>query len=159
MLHPAFETVSAPARYKCMIRSIIALVALTIPAAALAASPLEGNWTNPKRSVTVRIAPCAQGMCGRVVSASPEARDDAAAAGTPRLIGTELMSGLEQIGQGEWQGSVFVPDRNVRAEGKFRLMSATRLVVEGCTLGGFLCKEQLWTRVAAAKPKQRRRGS
>ena len=135
---------------------MIALLALTLPAAAMAASPLEGSWTNPKGSVTVRIAPCGPTLCGRVTSASPEARNDAAAAGTPRLIGTEIMGGLEQVGQGEWAGSVFVPDRNVRAQGNFRLLSATRLSVEGCAIGGLLCKEQLWTRVAAARPKRRR---
>ena len=140
-----------------MYRLTTALVALTLPAAALAASPLEGTWTNPKRSVTVRIAPCGPTLCGRVSSASPDAREAAAAAGTPRLIGTELMGGLEQVGQGEWQGSVFVPDRNVRAQGTFRLLSATRLSVEGCAIGGLLCKEQLWTRVATPARSKRRR--
>ena len=138
-----------------MIR-LSALFALLLATPAIAASPLEGNWSNPSGSVTVRIAPCGRQLCGRVVKASRSAIDGAASAGT-RLIGAELMSGLEPIGQGAWRGSFFVPDRNIRADGELHLLSARTIEVEGCAVGGLLCKSQRWTRVGGAAAQTRKR--
>ena len=139
-----------------MIRMILFATAL-VATPALAASPIEGRWTNPARSVTVRIAPCGNSLCGRVVSATPAARAKAAAAGTPRLVGTELMSRLTPIGQGAWQGEFFVPDRNIRAGGELHLIGPRTIEIEGCAVPGILCKSQRWTKVAAAPPARRRR--
>lgn len=137
-------------------RFLLAVALVASP--ALAASPIEGRWTNPARSVTVRIAPCGGGsLCGRVVSASPKAQAKAAAAGTPRLVGTELMSRLEPIGEGAWRGDFFVPDRNVRAPGELRLLGPRALEIEGCAMGGLVCKTQQWTRVATPRKARRRR--
>ena len=125
---------------------------------ALAASPIEGEWTNPARNVTVRIAPCSrQSLCGRVIRASPDAKAKAAAAGTPRLVGTELMSRLVPAGEGAWQGEFFIPDRNVRAPGELRLLGPRTLKIEGCAVPGFLCKSQQWTRVVPSRKERRRR--
>ena len=136
---------------------MILIAAALIATPAIAASSLEGQWTNPGRSVTVRIAPCGRSLCGRVVSASSSAKGKAAAAGTPRLIGTELMSGLVPIGEGAWRGQFFVPDRNLRADGELHLLGPRTIKIEGCAVPGILCKSQQWTRVAGPRPARRRR--
>ena len=137
---------------------IFLLAAMLFASPALAASPIEGEWTNPARSVTVRIVPCGgASLCGRVIRASPDAKAKAAAAGTPRLIGTELMSRLVPVGQGAWSGEFFVPDRNVRAPGELRLLGPRTLEIEGCAVAGLLCKSQQWTRVATTRKTRRRR--
>ncbi len=122
--------------------------------AASAAGPIEGNWVNPSRTVTVHIGPCGAQLCGRVVSASAKARADAAAAGTARLVGTVLMSGVEPTGEGAWRADIFVPDRNLHAPGELRLTGPRTLDVQGC-LGGLICKTQTWVKVAS--PVKRRR--
>lgn len=132
----------------------IFLAAALLASPAVAASPIEGQWTNPARSVTVRIAPCGRSLCGRVVSATPSAKAKAAAGGTPRLVGTELMSGLTPIGQGAWRGQFFVPDRNLRAEGELHLSGARTIDIEGCAVPGILCKSQQWTKVASARRRR-----
>ena len=139
-------------------KSALIMALLAAPALAAAASPIEGNWTNPHRSVTVHIGPCGPTLCGRVISASAGAREDAAGAGTPQLVGTELMSGLEPVGEGAWRGDIFVPDRNVRAEGELHLTGPRTLEIQGCAMGGLICKTQTWTRVSAGNvvPKRRR---
>ena len=136
----------------------ILLAAITLLAAtpALGAAPIEGNWRNPSGSVTVRIGPCGPSLCGRVVSASQRARDEAADAGTEQLIGTELMSGLDPVGPGAWRADIFVPDKNVRAEGELRLLSVSTLEVRGCAMGGLICKSQNWTRVVGAPVRRKR---
>ena len=137
---------------------IFLLAAALFASPAIAVSPIEGEWTNPARNVTVRIAPCSgRSLCGRVVSASPDAKAKAAAAGTPRLIGTELMSRLEPVGEGAWRGEFFVPDRNVRAPGELHLLGPRTLEIEGCAVAGLLCKSQQWTKVAATRKARRRR--
>ncbi len=133
------------------------LAAALFAGPASAASPIEGRWTNPARSVTVQIAPCGASLCGRVISATPEARAKAAAAGTTRLIGTELMSRLAPVGGGVWRGEFFVADRNVRAPGELRLLGPRALEIEGCAMGGLVCKTQNWTRVAEPRKARRRR--
>jgi len=136
-------------------RAILFVATLLSATPTLAAPPIEGSWANPSRSVTVRIGPCGPTLCGRVISASPRARDEAAQAGTPRLIGTELMSNLDPVGPGAWRADIFVPDKNIRAEGELRLLGPRALEVRGCAMGGLICKSQTWTRVAA--PVRRRR--
>ena len=137
---------------------IFLLATLLFASPALAASPIEGEWTNPARSVTVRIALCGgRSLCGRVISASPDAQIKAAAAGTPRLIGTELMSRLIPVGEGAWRGEFFVPDRNIHAPGELHLLGPRTLEIEGCAVPGFLCKSQQWTRVAVTRKTRRRR--
>ena len=116
-----------------------------------AASPLEGVWTNPSRNVTVRIGPCGATLCGRVTSASAAARQEAASAGTPQLVGTRLMSDIAQTGPASWTADIFVPDRNVRAAGEIQLVGPREMSVSGCALGGLVCKSQAWT----ASPRQR----
>ena len=138
-------------------RSMILAAALTlITTPALAASPIEGSWTNPKRNVTVRIAPCGGGAyCGRVTAASAEARADAAAGGTPRLVGTRLISDLVPTGEDSWRGTIFVPDVNRTADAEVRQTGPRSIEIEGCAMRGLLCKSQIWTRVAG--PARRRR--
>ena len=122
--------------------------------AAAAAGPIEGNWINPSRTVTVHIGPCGAQLCGRVVSASAKARADAAAAGTARLVGTVLMSGVEPTGEGAWRADIFVPDRNLHAPGELRLTGPRTLDVQGC-LGGLICKTQTWVKVASPVKRKR----
>ena len=137
---------------------IALLMSFAVATPALASSPIEGNWTNPKRSVTVRIAPCGDGVyCGRVIAASGQARAAAAGGGTSRLIGTELLSGFEQNGEGSWHGEVFVPDIGRRAEADIHLLDGRHMEVQGCAVAGFMCKTQLWTRVAGPPPSRARR--
>ena len=129
------------------IATILAAALALAPAPALAASPLEGVWTNPKRSVTVRIAPCGQNLCGKVVSASEKAKRGAAEGGTRNLVGTTILSNLTPAGTNKWKGRVFMPKQNRHATGNFSLTGENRMNVQGCLLG-VLCKSQTWTRIS-----------
>jgi uncharacterized protein (DUF2147 family) len=120
------------------------LVALAL---ILQAAPIEGNWTNPARSVTVAIHPCGNSWCGTVVAATDKAKADAAKGGTPDLIGTQLMTGFAATSKGQWKGRLFVPDINFRSHATIVPVSATTLKVRGCALRGLGCKSQLWSRV------------
>jgi uncharacterized protein (DUF2147 family) len=113
----------------------------------LQAAPIEGTWTNPTRSVTVKIGPCGDAWCGTVIAASDKAKADAAKGGTPNLVGTQLLTGFTDTGKGQWKGRLFVPDINFRSHATISAASATSLKVRGCALRGVGCKSQLWSRV------------
>ncbi len=125
---------------------LLAAALALLPAAANAASPLEGLWRNPKGSVVVRIAPCGQQLCGKVVRANAKARSKAAEGGTDQLIGTTLLSNITPVGANRWKGRVFLPKQNTHATGNLRL-AGRQLTVQGCLLL-VVCKDQTWVKVS-----------
>jgi len=124
---------------------IMAAALAVAPSAAAAASPLEGLWRNPKGSVVVRIAPCGQQLCGKVVRANAHARETAEEGGTDQLIGTTLLSNIIPTGANRWKGRVFLPKQNTHATGNLRL-AGRQLTVQGCLLL-VICKDQTWVKV------------
>lgn len=125
------------------------LTAVAVPAAAAnrpAAQP-EGFWLNPHSSVAVRAAPCGANLCGWIVWANHEAQADAKDGGVGRLVGTELLQNYHADGGSTWTGTVFVPDMGRRFASKIALIGTDRLKVQGCILGGLICKSQIWTRI------------
>jgi uncharacterized protein (DUF2147 family) len=127
--------------------AIITLLAAGLTAApALAQASVEGRWTNPKRSIVIEVARCGQAWCGTVVSATPKAKANARKGGTPNLVGTRILSGARPVGKGVYKGRGFIPKRNISAPATIRQRGPNVMEVEGCALGGLLCKEQRWTR-------------
>jgi uncharacterized protein (DUF2147 family) len=108
-----------------------------------------GRWANPKGSLAVQTGPCIDGgLCGRIVWASPQAQADARQAGIGDLIGTQLLQGYRRVGADSWTGRVFVPDMGRSFSSRIRRTSAGTLSISGCLVTGFLCRSQVWHRVA-----------
>src|SRR3954454_23339188 len=139
-----------PANMKQILpKAALILIAVAVPVTASTQAALEGHWRNPKGSVTVRLSPCGNAICGVVVDASQHAKETARKGGTPNLVGTRILSGLRPTGSGSFKGQVFDPKRNIHAPATVRLLGPDALEVRGCALAGmFLCKEQRWTRVS-----------
>lgn len=118
--------------------------------AAASTDPLAGTWRNAADSVRIRVERCRDedGMCGTVIAANDRAKEDAAAGGTDRLVGTPLFRGFLRDPDGAWAGTVFVPDIGREVDGTLHLEGRNTLVAEGCLFAGLGCKEQRWTRVA-----------
>lgn len=130
-----------------MIELILAGAALVEASAAPSAAAIEGRWINPSRSVVIEIAPCGDSLCGTVAWATAQA-EEAASRGTPRLVGTQLLTDLQRKGE-VWEGRLFVPDQRIHAEAKIALDGAD-LKVSGCEIG--ICKSQVWSRAPAGLP-------
>jgi uncharacterized protein (DUF2147 family) len=113
------------------------------------ADPVIGIWMNAKGTVAVRTAHCGGALCGRVVWATPAAQEAARAGGTERLVGTELFREVRPAGPGAWEGEVFVPDLGTTADGNLMLLGPDTLEIDGCRLGGLLCRKQVWHKIAA----------
>ncbi|GAA4030324.1 hypothetical protein GCM10022281_07130 [Sphingomonas rosea] len=122
-----------------------ALALLATP--AMAQSPLEGLWTNPKKSIVVRIAPCGEAWCGKVVRAS--AREDAKAKARGMedgLEGEQMLTNLRPAGHGKWKGQVYVPKIRSKVGSTVTMQAPGKMSVSGC-FAGLICKTQVWTRV------------
>ncbi|GGB22209.1 hypothetical protein GCM10011380_09720 [Sphingomonas metalli] len=128
---------------------ILSIVALAVPTLA-AAQPggVEGLWMNPRHSVVVRTGPCGgEAVCGWVAWANGEAQTDAHEGGTEKLVGTMLLENYRPSGKGTWKGTLFVPDMHRRFSSEIEQVTPNQIRVEGCILGGIICKSQHWNRV------------
>ncbi len=135
-----------------MLALALAMAAVaTVPALAQtppATDGIYGVWRNPKDSVHVEIKPCGPEVCGYVVWANDEARTDARKGSGGELLGRQLLRDFTPSDKGEWRGKVFAPDINMTFSGRVLVLDAGKLRAKGCVLGNFLCKTQVWTRVA-----------
>ncbi|WP_294120679.1 DUF2147 domain-containing protein [Sphingomonas sp.] len=125
---------------------LVAASMLLAAPSALAAQSLEGNWTNPKRSVIVKVDRCGEGYCGTVSWASQHNRDKVAGEGR-QLVGTRILTDLKPAGDGQFKGQAFEPKRNIRGSATVHQLGANTMVVKGCAVLGLFCREQRWTRV------------
>ena len=130
------------------------LFAAIAAASHVPAEPVIGVWMNPKGTVAVRTEHCGTGICGRVVWAAPAAIEAAEAGGTPRLVGTEALHDFRPAGPGRWEGQAFVADLGQTVDSEMVQLGPDLLQIDGCALGGFLCKKQVWHRTAAAPPRR-----
>ncbi len=126
------------------------LFAVAPPVPAQTPGPLpaiEGLWLNPHGTVAVRTGDCAGRLCGWVAWASPKALRDARDSGVDHLIGTELLENYKNDGSERWSGSVFVPDMGHHFSSTITRPNPNELKVQGCLIGGFFCKSQVWQRI------------
>ena len=100
---------------------------LTLAASLLLAAPasgsaqsLEGNWTNPKRSVIVKVEHCGTAYCGTVSWASPKNKDRGV---TP---GTRVLSDLKPLGGGIYKGRAYEPKRGISGSATVRQVGPRR---------------------------------
>jgi uncharacterized protein (DUF2147 family) len=108
---------------------------------------IHGTWENPTGDVRVITQPCGDNLCGKVSWASDLAKRDAAAGGTPNLVGTSLLRDYRLTKPGHWKGRVFVPDLGDTYYSKIVQLDHRRIKISGCILGGLLCKSQIWKKI------------
>jgi uncharacterized protein (DUF2147 family) len=131
---------------------VLALIAaLIFQAPGASSSSIDGTWRSPGGNSIIKIASCGGPECGTVVWATDKAKKDSAKT-TSQLVGTQLLTGLQQDKKGRWQGKLFIPDRNMRVTAKIDRVGDQQLKVSGCAAGKALCKAEIWTAFTAALP-------
>jgi uncharacterized protein (DUF2147 family) len=132
-----------------------ALVLCTLTPAA--AAELKGTWLTEQGKATVRIADCSGALCGTIV-ALKEPNDPAT--GTPKtdknnadpgqrsrpMIGVPVVLGMKPAGTDQWKGQVYSLEDGKTYTGSLTLQNANTLKLQGCVLGGLICKSSTWTR-------------
>ena len=113
---------------------------------------IEGLWRSPGGNSIMKIAACGNAPCGTVAWATDKAKKDASKT-TAQLVGTQLVTDLQQRKDGSWLGKLFIPDRNMRVTAKIQRVNANQLKVSGCAAGKALCKAAVWTAFTDSLPK------
>jgi Delta7-sterol 5-desaturase len=121
-----------------------ALLAALLPTLAQAQADILGEWWTPGFAARVRIEPCGDALCGRIVWLWDEA------AGQQALIGRRVVDGMRAAESGRWAGGTLHDPEDGRSyRGSLLLQSPGSLRLEGC-IGPF-CRAQVWRRVDAAR--------
>jgi uncharacterized protein (DUF2147 family) len=134
-----------------------AAVAASIAGSVLANEP-TGTWVNENGRVTVRLNSCGGALCGTIVAMKePTDREtgrpktdrhnpDASKRDRP-MIGLPVVFGMKPSGEGKWSGRIYNADDGKTYAGHITTTGPRSLKVEGCALGGLICRAQNWTRV------------
>ena len=134
-----------------------AILALAGAESARAADPL-GNWLTQTGGSRIRIADCGGALCGTIVwlkeptdpdTGKPKTdknNSDATKRSRP-LIGVQIVLGMKPAGAGKWARQVYNAEDGKTYSGNLTFSGGGSLQLQGCALGGLVCKSQTWTKV------------
>jgi uncharacterized protein (DUF2147 family) len=133
-----------------------ALLAAGAVTGASAGDP-TGTWHTKGMLAQVRIAKCAEDLCGTIVAlkdpidpATGKPQTDSENEDTTKrnraVMGLQVLIGMKPAGANRWSGQVYSPEEGKTVSGNLALKDANTLSVEGCLLGGLLCRSETWTR-------------
>ena len=117
-----------------------------------------GTWLTENGRSRVRVADCGGALCGTIVwlkePSDPETgrpktdknNADASKRGRP-LIGVPIVISMKPNGPNKWSGQVYNAEDGKTYSGNLTEHGPTSVRLEGCALGGLVCKGQNWTRV------------
>ena len=137
--------------------ALCAVAALAVASPALAADP-HGVWLTEPGTSRIRIADCSGALCGTIVwlkdpndaeTQKPKLdkfNADASKRSRP-LMGVTIVIGMKPAGTDKWSGQVYNAEDGKTYSGSVTMQGANALKLEGCALGGLLCKAQTWSRV------------
>ena len=142
---------------KLFASAAFAILSLAVVTPTSAGDP-RGNWLTENGRAKVAIANCGPALCGNIVAlkepndpATGKPKTDAnnadAAKRTRPMIGVQIVIEMKPGGTADkWNGQVYNADDGKTYSGSITLVNAMTLNLQGCALGGLICKTQTWTR-------------
>lgn len=132
------------------------LITLSIPASAQSPDA-SGTWLTENGKARVRIAKCGSALCGNIAwlaeptDASGQPKKDVnnsdVSKRTRALLGVPILQSMQPDSGNRWKGSIYNAEDGKTYTAYLTLEGDTRAKVEGCALGGMICKAQTWTKV------------
>ncbi len=110
-------------------------LSLALSSVAQAASPY-GIWLRPSNGANVLVYKCKGGLGMKVTKSS-----------TPSKVGKVIMCGAKADGENKWKGSLLNLDDGKTYSGVITLNGPKSLTLEGCVLGGLICKGDTWNKI------------
>ncbi|MTI44253.1 uncharacterized protein (DUF2147 family) [Roseibium hamelinense] len=139
-----------------MFKSTLAAALIGCGLAAAFATPsyaadAKGEWVRPNGASKIRISSCGASLCGKLVWLKQPRNDtqnpDASKRSRP-LVGVQIVQSMKPTGKdGQWKGKVYNAEDGKTYTGFIQLTSANKLKLEGCVMGGLICKGETWSRV------------
>ena len=127
------------------------ILALAILAATPAlAADATGVWMRSNGNSKIRIDNCGGALCGTVVWEKNPRKDtfnpDASKRDRP-VTGVRILLGMKPSGTpNQWKGEVYNAEDGKTYTGYITLEGASSLKLQGCVLGGLICKSDVWNR-------------
>jgi len=131
--------------------AILATGLLAATAAPVLAADATGEWARPNGASKIRISSCGSALCGKLIWLRDPRNDtenpDASKRSRP-LLGVQIVQSMKPTGKdGQWKGKVYNAEDGKTYTGFIELTDANKLKLEGCVMGGLICKGETWTRV------------
>jgi uncharacterized protein (DUF2147 family) len=135
---------------------LAAAASFMLTGTAMAADPI-GTWLTQGGTSRIRIADCGGALCGSLIwlkepndaeTGKPKTdknNSDAAKRSRP-LIGVQIVLGMKPSGTDKWAGQVYNAEDGKTYSGNLTYSGGNSLQLQGCALGGLLCKNQTWTK-------------
>jgi uncharacterized protein (DUF2147 family) len=143
-------------RFLCT--AMIAAAMLGASLSSSAAADPTGTWLTQDGKATVRIADCGGALCGAIISLKepndPETGQpktdknnaDASLRSRP-MLGVQIVLGMTPNSKpASWTGQVYNAEDGKTYAGTLTLQDAKTIKLEGCILGGLICKTSTWIR-------------
>jgi uncharacterized protein (DUF2147 family) len=117
-----------------------------------------GTWMTENGRSRIRIADCGGALCGTIVwlkepndpeTGKPKTdknNADSGKRGRP-LIGVPIVISMKPNGASKWSGPVYNAEDGKTYSGNLTEQGPDAVRLEGCAMGGLICKGQNWTRV------------
>jgi uncharacterized protein (DUF2147 family) len=133
-----------------------AILGLTAATPASAGDP-RGNWMTDDGKAKIAIVSCGGALCGNIVALT-EPNDPATgkpktdsnnpdnAKRTRPMLGVQIVIDMKPDSADKWKGQVYNAEDGKTYAGSITLVDAKTLTLQGCALGGLVCKNRTWTR-------------
>ncbi len=138
-----------------MLMAAAAALMIGAGAGSALAQDATGVWSTDGNKGRVRVAKCGDGICGTLISlAEPndtngqpkkDAKNEDASKRNRPLIGVSILQSMKPDQPNRWKGSIYNAEDGKTYTAYFTLQGDSAKV-EGCVLGGVICKAQSWTR-------------
>jgi uncharacterized protein (DUF2147 family) len=138
-----------------MLKSTLAIALIAAGLVSNSATPslagdAKGDWVRPNGASKIRISACGSALCGKLIWLREPRNDtknpDASKRDRP-LLGTQIVQSMKPTGkEDQWKGAVYNAEDGKTYTGFIELTSANKLKLEGCVLGGLICKGETWSR-------------
>lgn len=114
--------------------ALLAGAAFTVAAVSPATASPNGLWKRPSTGAIIKVGNCGGGLGMKVQSSSDSAS-----------VGKTIMCGAKPDGANKWRGKITSTEDGNTYLGIVTLKGST-LQLEGCALGGLICKTENWSR-------------
>ncbi len=124
-------------------KHLIAAATLAVLGSAASADDVLGTWkSEPGETggyIHVTMAACGSKICGTI---SKVVNND-----NTSIVGRQIIANMSPNGGGKYSGgTIWAPDTDKTYKSKMSL-AGNALKVEGCVLGGVVCRGQNWSRI------------
>ncbi len=138
-----------------MLRTILtaalcAAAIISMNSAASLAADAKGDWVRPNGASKIRIVSCGNALCGELIwlktPRNDTANPDASKRSRP-LIGVQIVQSMTPTTKAnQRKGKDYNAEDGKTYTGFIELTSANKLKLEGCVMGGLICKGETWSR-------------